>query len=149
MTLRRKKDSNAQGPTSDSHGTPRETQRVPLPHNSMFVLGPATNAKWMHAVRTDKRPASTKSAEEIAENSGRISLTFRHIGTFLTADKARIYGQGAKGKTKEDARPVVLGGTDGENLIIAFGEENHRSDFDWDKSYGEGFDVLHFLPEDL
>ena len=27
-------------------------------------------------------------------------------------------------------------------LLVAFGEENHESRFDWEKAYGEGFDVL-------
>ncbi|KAJ3523258.1 hypothetical protein NM688_g8758 [Phlebia brevispora] len=89
----------------------------------------------MHGVRTDKRPDKTKAEEELGE---RISLTFRHIGTYLTADQSRIWGQGARGKTKDDARPVVVGGEDALKLIVAFGEENHRSDFDWDANYGEG-----------
>ncbi|KAF7794167.1 hypothetical protein EIP86_005298 [Pleurotus ostreatoroseus] len=148
MTLRRKKDSDAQVRETGAPGASREQQRVPLPHNSIFVLGLETNAKWLHAIRTDKRPASTKSAEELAENGERISLTFRHIGTFLTADKSHIFGQGAKGKSKEDARPIVRGGDEAEQLIIAFGDENHHSGFDWDASYGPGFDVVHFSTHD-
>jgi hypothetical protein len=31
-----------------------------------------------------------------------------------------------------------------EKLIWAFGEENQDPEFDWEKWYGEGFDVLHF-----
>ncbi|THG96741.1 hypothetical protein EW026_g5136 [Hermanssonia centrifuga] len=141
MTLRTKKDVQAEAPS-----TQRSYQRIPLPHNSMFVLGLETNAKWLHAIRTDKRPEKTKSDAERFENGERISLTFRNIGTFLSADQARIYGQGAKGKTKEGARPVVRGGSDAEKLIVAFGNENHQSDFDWDENYGEGSDVLHFSP---
>lgn len=154
MTLRRKKDlcisSDAEdfvGDRNNSHPrAPRERQRAPLPHNSMFVLGPATNAMWLHSVRTDKRPMSTKTNAENAYGGERISLTFRQIGTFLTGtgDDARIYGQGAKGKNREDAGPVMRGGAEAERLIVAFGEENHRSDFDWDEHYGKGFDVLHF-----
>ena len=153
MTLRTKKDALAD-PTADLDADPgapdrqkqkkRGVQRVPLPHNSIFVMGLATNAKWLHSIRTDKRPPTTKSAAERAYGGERISLTFRTIGTFLTADEAKIFGQGATGKTREEARPVVRGGPEAEKLIGAFGAENHESEFDWDAHYGEGSDVLHF-----
>ncbi|KAI0260338.1 hypothetical protein BC834DRAFT_957645 [Gloeopeniophorella convolvens] len=140
MTLKTKKD--ARGPGEDA----RRTQRVPLPHNSLFVLGLQTNARWMHSVHTDRRPEATK---EPAERGARISLTFRRIGTFLTpalgeAGGQRIFGQGATGKTRAGARPVVHGGEQAERLLAAFGAENHQSEFDWEKEYGGGFDVLHF-----
>lgn len=141
MTLRLKKDGVRS--LSDYEGS-RPTQRIPLPHNSMFVMGPETNRKWLHGINQDKRLITMKSEAERYECGERISLTFRHIGTFLTKDQARIYGQGAKGKTKENARPVVNGTKEGSSLIYAFGNENHESDFDWDRSYGRGFDVLHF-----
>ncbi|GLB42658.1 putative 2OG-Fe(II) oxygenase superfamily protein [Lyophyllum shimeji] len=123
---------------------PRQTQRIPLPHNSMFVMGPETNRQWLHGIHHDNRALSEKSEAELFEGMERISLTFRHIGTFLTADGGRIFGQGARGKTREEARPVVFGGEESERLIAAFGEENYRNDFDWERNYGEGFDVLHF-----
>ncbi|KZT01997.1 uncharacterized protein LAESUDRAFT_745230 [Laetiporus sulphureus 93-53] len=136
MTLRTKKD------VSDGEG--RTVQHVPLPHNSMFVMGLDTNMRWLHGVRTDKRQPKTKTDAERYENEERISLTFRHIGTFLSADGALIWGQGARGKTREDAQPVVRGGPESEQLLIAFGEENHSSSFDWESAYGRGFDVLNF-----
>jgi hypothetical protein len=132
----------------------RTTQRIPLPHNSLFVMGLATNARWMHSVHTDKRPEETKDP---AERGPRISLTFRHIGTFLTplpssslghaqeqSQQHFIFGQGATGKTRAEARPVVRGGEEAERLLAAFGAENHQSEFDWEREYGNGFDVLHF-----
>jgi len=141
MTLKTKKDSGGDG-DDDEQRAPRRTQRVPLPHNSLFVMGLQTNARWMHSVHTDKRPEGTK---EPAERGARISLTFRRIGTFLTPPPAqRIYGQGATGKTRAEARPVVQGGAQAERLLVAFGAENHQSEFDWDEAYGEGSDVLHF-----
>jgi len=110
----------------------------------MFVLGLQTNAKWLHGIRQDKRSISEKSAAETAFDGERISLTFRHIGTFLTKDETHIYGQGAKGKTREDMRPVIVGDNEETTkMIIAFGKENQSSDFDWDAEYGQGFDVLH------
>ena len=143
MTLRLKKDRARQLEEAGGTST-RPTQRFPLPHNSMFVMGPETNATWLHAIRHDKRPLELKSPPERYESGERISLTFRHIGTFLTKDQTKIYGQGAKGKTKDDARPVVNGTAEGAKLIEVFGKENHESDFDWDTNYGDGYDVLHF-----
>lgn len=150
MTLRTKSDVQ-HGPTQEfTTSAPGEVQkgrakqRIPLPHNSMLVMGLLTNQKWLHSIRADKRPAIVKSSSESAFEGGRISLTFRHIGTFLTSDGNRIYGQGAKGKTLEQAHEVIRGGEEAERLIEAFGRENHSTDFDWETTYGRGFDVLHF-----
>ena len=146
MTLRMKKD-RSETATARPEGVeppPRPTQRIPLPHNSMFVMGPETNRQWLHGINHDNRPLRTKSEPEQFQNGERISLTFRHIGTFLNSDETKIWGQGATGKTKDEAREVINGGRQGARLIRAFGEENQRSDFDWEKNYGGGFDVLHF-----
>ncbi|KAH9961923.1 hypothetical protein BC827DRAFT_246255 [Russula dissimulans] len=160
-------DNDGSASTSASgRGVRRTTQRIPLPHNSLFVLGLETNARWMHSVHTDKRPEETKDP---AERGQRISLTFRHISTFLTGTTAApsgsapppssapppaagqgqeqqqfIFGNGATGKTRTEARPVVRGGEEAERLLAAFGAENHQSEFDWEEAYGKGFDVLHF-----
>jgi 2OG-Fe(II) oxygenase superfamily len=155
MTLRSKRDKTPQeeqGTTTSQSPVaepPRRTsQRIPLPHNSMFVMGPETNTKWLHGINHDNRPLKTKSDAERYQGGERISLTFRHIGTFLTADESKIYGQGARGKTKETAGAVIHGTKETSRLIQAFGEENHRSDFDWDQNYGQGFDVLHFTEQE-
>ncbi len=111
-------------------------QTIPLPHNSMFVLGLETNREWKHGIHPVR-------GRRIVVGE-RISLTFRYIGTFLTKDLSMIYGQGAVGKTRAEARPVVNGGQMVRRLIGAFGEENRDSQFDWDQVYGGGFDVLHF-----
>ena len=149
MTLRLKRDSVQNADVNAGQGgVPRPSQRIPLPHNSMFVLGLETNAKWLHAINHDKRPIQLKSPEEQFMNGERISLTFRHIGTFLSGDQSRIYGQGAKEKTSENARPVVNGTEEAARLLDAFGKENQQSKFDRDAVYGEGFDVLHFTLRD-
>ncbi|KAG6860665.1 hypothetical protein C0995_008852 [Termitomyces sp. Mi166 len=148
MTLREKGPPRNGAPPPEEEKVPRASQRIPLPHNSIFVMGPETNKKWLHGINHDNRALKSKSSAELFNNGERISLTFRHIGTFLTADESKIFGQGAKGKTKETARPVVLGGKEGGALIRAFGEENHRNDFHWDKNYGRGYDVLHFNVHD-
>lgn len=141
MTLRLKRDGVQQAGES---ATPRPSQKIPLPHNSMFVLGLDTNAKWLHAINHDKRPIHLKSAEEQFMNGERISLTFRHIGTCLSRDESRIFGQGARGKSVDSANTVISGGGEAAKLLEGFGKENQQSDFDWEEVYGEGSDVLHF-----
>jgi len=107
-------------------------------------MGLVTNMRWLHGIRQDKRITSEKSAEELAYNGGRISLTFRQIGTFLSKDQQKIWGQGAFSKSKADARAVINGNNaETERMIRAFGKENQSSEFDWEEHYGEGFDVLH------
>jgi nicotinamidase-related amidase/alkylated DNA repair dioxygenase AlkB len=165
MTLRMKKSASVtpaldqprrtSAPTSSPHSptdVKRTAQRIPLPHNSLFILGQDTNQIWLHAIRADKRLASEKSAEELAFNEERISLTFRQIGTFINPKDETIWGQGATSKSVEVAR-VVLKGQDaekeGERLIRAFSQENHQShDFDWVAQYGAGFDVVNFTTKE-
>ncbi|KAJ5749362.1 uncharacterized protein N7511_011058 [Penicillium nucicola] len=124
----------------------RTTQRVPLPHNSLFVMGQNTNMRWLHGIRADKRPDSAKSTAEQTYGGQRISLTFRHIGTYIEPATNKIWGQGAVGKTSDQARPVIHADTAGtEQLIAAFGQENRDTEFNWDAVYGEGFDVVNFV----
>lgn len=144
MTLRMKKDRAHQHLKEGETPTPRPAQRIPLPHNSMFVMGPETNKRWLHGINQDKRFIMLKNEAELFQDGERISLTFRHIGTFLTQDHSKIWGQGASSKVKEAAQPTVNGEKEAEGLIRAFGKENAESDFDWDGVYGAGSDVLHF-----
>ncbi|KXX81446.1 Alpha-ketoglutarate-dependent dioxygenase alkB 2 [Madurella mycetomatis] len=132
---------------SDADKAKRQVQRAALPHNSLCRMGLATNERWLHAIRQDKRSDRDKAPAELSHGGARISLTFRQIGTFIADDgqsAARIWGQGATSKTKEGARPVINGQTpDAVRMLQAFGAENHASAFDWDAHYGAGFDVLH------
>ncbi|KAJ7617981.1 hypothetical protein FB45DRAFT_840773 [Roridomyces roridus] len=151
MKLRLKKDrssSSASGSAGESeashHPPPRQTQRIPLPHNSMFVMGPKTNAQWLHGITQDNRFITLKSPLETMQEGERISLTFRYIGTFLSGDGMRIWGQGALGKTRAEAGRVVHGEKASEGLLEAFGVENRESEFDWEAWYGRGFDVVNF-----
>lgn len=122
----------------------RKIQRARLPHNSLCRMGLQTNMKWLHAIRQDKRADRDKSTTELAFQGARISLTFRSIGTFLNREETLIWGQGATGKTREDAHAVINGtGPEAIELLKAFGKENHSSTFDWDSHYARGFDVLH------
>ncbi|KAI0018673.1 hypothetical protein F4780DRAFT_771645 [Xylariomycetidae sp. FL0641] len=149
MTFRTKRPPRDRGKTQEDEPAPeqgpkRQIQRARLPHNSLCRMGLKTNEKWLHAIRQDKRLDREKTEEELAYDNGRISLTFRRIGTFLDGENRRIWGQGAKAKTKAEAGPVVNGQTpEAIEMLRAFGRENQSSDFDWDAHYGSGFDVLN------
>ncbi|KAJ3569659.1 hypothetical protein NP233_g4896 [Leucocoprinus birnbaumii] len=159
MTLRLKRDKvlkeqerampAVEGDSSHTQPPPRLTQRIPLPDNSLFILGLETNKKWLHGISTDKRPLSIKSPAERIHEGARISLTFRWIGTFINPVNNTIWGTGGCGKTPADARKIINGTTEegmkeSERLIWAFGEENQDPEFDWDKWYGNGSDVVNF-----
>ena len=142
MTLRTKKSKNASNATSGP--AIRQSQRIPLPHNSAFILGLQTNRHWLHGIRPDKRALSEKSVEEKAFDGERISITFRYIGTFTDRDTHRIWGQGATSKSRLNAGDVSTNNVgEMESMIIAFGKENQQVDFDWDAEYGSGFDVVN------
>ena len=146
MTLRTKKAKEEQAAKGSEIS--RQTQRIPMPHNSVFVLGPETNKHWLHGVRADKRPAEQRNVEEKAFGGERISITFRQIGTFMNDDEGTIWGQGAVGKTRDTSRRIRKGeNAEIEAMIIAFGKENHQHDFDWDAEYGQGFDVIDLVPD--
>lgn len=122
----------------------RQSQAIPLPHGSMFVLGPATNMKWLHGIRPDKRLENQRSELEKAFGGERISLTFRNIGTFLNPQCDRIWGQGSTAKEQKTAAKVINGDeTCNKAMIQAFAAENYSAEFDWESHYGAGFDVLH------
>ncbi len=148
MVLRAKRDVVGKAPSSTegdivpegpagsvSHNPPRPAQRIPLPNNSMFVMGLDTNKKLLHGIPTDKRPLALKSETERNKEGARISLTFRCIGTFVTGDAKKIWGSGATAKTRAEAKDVIMsqeGDGKSESLIEAFGRENRDSEFDWD-----------------
>ncbi|KAI7704831.1 hypothetical protein KC353_g13240 [Hortaea werneckii] len=149
MRLRTKRGQKASQPVPPSEPSKttqpsRTTYRVPMPHNSMITMSLETNAEFLHGINPDKRPPVEFTDAEKAYNGHRISLTFRHISTFLSKDEKLIWGQGATGKVKDDAQPVINGNPDeSEKLVRAFGAENQASSIDWDAVYGEGSDVLH------
>jgi nicotinamidase-related amidase/alkylated DNA repair dioxygenase AlkB len=149
MVLRAKKSSLPSQPDTTEEDVVRPAQRIPLPHNSIFILGPTTNQYFLHSIRADRRPEVEKSEPEKAFGGERISLTFRQIGTFIGLDSNKIWGQGATGKTRAEAKPLLAEGKEAksltEELLSAFGRENHESrNFNWESVYGQGFDVLGF-----
>ncbi|KAI4951783.1 hypothetical protein J4E86_007199 [Alternaria arbusti] len=145
MRLRTKKtQSQSNADDTDGSTTERSTQRVHLPHNSMFILGLASNAKWLHGIQPDKRLLTERSETENAYGGIRISLTFRHIGTYLDCRSTIIWGQGASSKTQRDAADIISNDeAETKRLITSFSRENHGSECDWEKWYADGFDVLH------
>ena len=121
---------------------PRYTVRFPLDDNSLFVLGLETNKKYMHSIKQDKRPDFIKSDQERFQNGERISLTFRHIATFMTPDY-RLFGQGAIYKTRHEAQPAKDIQEDVVRMLHAFSKENHDPNFNWEETYGGGFNVIN------
>lgn len=151
-TKRPPKTASDEAGEEKKEDTERITQRVPLPHNSLFTLGPATNTQFLHSIQPDKRIPAERNPTELAYNGIRISLTFRHIGTFLDACSHTIWGQGATAKDQRDAADVINNdAAESSALIHAFGTENQSTSFDWRTTYGPGFDVLHLhaAPPDL
>ncbi|KAF2744638.1 hypothetical protein M011DRAFT_408067, partial [Sporormia fimetaria CBS 119925] len=125
----------------------RPTYHIPLPHNSLLILSQHTNARWLHGIQPDKRPLAERSDAENVENGMRISLTFRYIGTCLSADSKRIWGRGATGKARSEAQKVINGDPCAtEKLVHAFAKENHEvmDEERREEVYGKGSNVLHF-----
>ena len=149
MRLRTKRgakpSSTAVSVNSPSSSSPsRTTYRIQMPHNSMVTMTLSTNAEYLHGINADKRPVVEFVEAEKLYGGQRISVTFRHIATFLSRDEKLIWGQGATGKTQAEAKPVVNGdAVASERLVCAFGAENQASSIDWEAVYGGGSDVLH------
>ncbi|KAL1999857.1 hypothetical protein VTN02DRAFT_3874 [Thermoascus thermophilus] len=102
--------------------------------------------RWLHGIRPDRRPETARTAEERAWGGQRISLTFRHIGTFIHPAAGTIWGQGAVSKAREHAGRIIHGDpAETDRLIRAFGRENRETDCDWEEVYGGGFDVVNFV----
>jgi alkylated DNA repair dioxygenase AlkB len=97
-------------------------EKVDLTNNSIFVLGPETNKKWLHMIKSNS-----------SINGERISFTFRNIATFID-DYGIITGQGA---------PInKIYKSDSLDMLKAFSRENHESEYDWNDLYGSGFYAL-------
>jgi alkylated DNA repair dioxygenase AlkB len=80
---------------SKSNDAERIVQKIPLPHNSLFILGSDTNRIYKHCIKECKRANKLMSAEELFCEGQRISLTFRSISTFYDKKTCTLYGQGA------------------------------------------------------
>lgn len=132
----------------------RKPIKIPLYHNSVFLLDWETNRKYLHGIRPDRRLAIEKLSEEDRIYGGeRISFTFRTIHTFINEHNI-LYGQGALHKCLGSTNDTI--NTTHENVIIdndkddslkmlkAFSVENSSSNFIWDDLYGNGFNSISF-----
>lgn len=161
---RLERDEERSGAEEVETPSKRLYQKITLPHNSVFVLGWQSNRDFLHSIRADKRMPSLKTPAELACGEQRISLTFRTIATFVDA-AGNITGQGARragsdhsdivssaaGSELEEDSTLVATDTfssgpesQSQALLLAFGEENKSSKFDWEKGYGQGFDIVNF-----
>lgn len=95
-----------------------------------------------HEIKRDKRETQFKTLDELDYGGMRISITFRYIATFLTRE-GQLFGQGAR-EASEKHDNVLSEEAEAEALLLAFSTENRFSDFDWDKEYGRGFNVINF-----
>lgn len=72
---------------------PRDITRVLLPHGSMLVLGPNTNKLFTHSIL--KKEGSQRA---------RVSLTFRHVTTFMDLRTGHLFGQGVSASSLKEVR---------------------------------------------
>jgi alkylated DNA repair dioxygenase AlkB len=112
-----------------------QTQNIALSHNSVFILGPETNKNFYHGIKQNKRPDIEKTFDELDFDGIRISYTFRSIKTFYNEQTNQLKGQGAPNYEKKLNGPI----NDYEDMINAFGYENHDVKFNSNKYYGNGF----------
>lgn len=111
----------------------RDRLYIGLSNNSLFVMGLETNDKYLHMINSDNRLDSEKTENEKINGGGRISFTFRCIGTFIDKNNV-LSGQGA---------PMNNDGKidDSYDMMMAFSNENRNSNFDR-KVYENGFWAL-------
>ncbi|MBL8605076.1 MAG: alpha-ketoglutarate-dependent dioxygenase AlkB [Myxococcales bacterium] len=120
---------------------PAETERVPMVDGSLFVLGPASNAAWLHAIT---------QARALEDDGPRISITLRHIGTFHDPRTGAVWGVGAPWARRADAlaaldaRPAPdreARRREAERMLACFRDENASEVYDPER-YAPGFEVL-------
>jgi nicotinamidase-related amidase/alkylated DNA repair dioxygenase AlkB len=124
-------------------------QRLPLPHGSLLAMDLATNRAYYHAIRQEGPGGG-------GDDGPRISLTFRHIGTFWHPASGAVWGVGAPAAGRAEAearardRAALAPGereraerAEAERLLALFRQENVDPDFD-PAAYRPGFEVLTF-----
>ena len=66
-------------------------QRIPLVHGSLLRMDLETNRRWFHGIKQE------------ADRQPRISLTFRHIGTWWNPSTGAVWGVGAPSASRAEA----------------------------------------------
>ena len=157
LILRSKLKTSKDSSSCASENSIRDIWKIPLPHNSLFILGSMTNKLYLHSIKEDKRLPNLKTTDELAFGGQRISLTFRCISTFFDRTSVHLSGQGAPkklidssssslslesgvGHFNSDTKEVAE--DDYCRLLAAFSAENKLTDFDWDHYYGSGFNYV-------
>ena len=117
-----------------THKESKLVQKIPMPDNSIFVLGWKTNMLWHHCV----------NRENI--DSSRISIVLRDIDTFINSD-GKIFGQGGICKKEQDLDRYqdIDQKTEVAKLLNAFRKEN-GTDFIWEREYSSGFNIKCLRP---
>ncbi len=105
---------------SCTSSTGREIQKVKLPSNSLFVLGPETNRIYTHAIK----PAHDDGLS--VKEARRISFTFRSIATYRNQSTTELHGQGEHLRDDTEAGRA--------QMLHAFGQEN-KTTKDWTALY--------------
>lgn len=124
------------------------TQRVPLPHGSLLVMDLETNRQFYHAVR--------KEGAGRDDDGPRISLTFRHIGTWYDPQTQAVWGVGAPAQGRAEALERAAARSalspeereqierdEAERMLRLFRAENIDPAFDAE-DYRPGFEILNF-----
>lgn len=87
---------------------PRDCTKIILPHGSMLVLGPNTNRLFTHSI-----------LQKTCSSQPRISLTFRHVLSFMDLKTGYIFGNGASLSTLKEVR--LVDARDNINFLIGLG----------------------------
>lgn len=117
--------------------TEKKVYKIDLPHNSVFVLGWRSNLEYTHSIKQDKRQRSLKRPDEVLYSEQRISMTLRSVATYYNLKTGEVFGQGAKKADSDECES-----SEEERMLFAFSDENKNADFDWDRWYGKGFNIL-------
>ena len=117
-------------------------ERVEMQHNSAVLFDTErANSLWRHGVPADKRHANEMRDDELIFDGQRISIVFRTIATFRTANQ-QLFGQGARNK---DDNAHTEPADDAQALLDAFRAENNQGEeWCWEQTYGRGFDATDF-----
>jgi nicotinamidase-related amidase len=123
------------------------SQKLPLPHGSLFMLNLDSNQKFYHGI---------KQLGSDGTNAPRISLTLRYIGTYYDPNNGAVWGIGAPSKARAEANARVewinslspeerlaKETAEADRMLRLFREENINDSFDAN-SYQPGFDILDF-----
>lgn len=97
--------------------TNKETQEktaVPMPNNSLFILGPITNSKFLHSIPKESNVGAS------------YSIIFRQSVTFAEPQQKRLFGERTKYSTATEALTDPLYDTNMNNLIKCFALENKK-----------------------